>query len=489
MLKRTPLLAVVLASALAGCSALPAVGPDYETPKLALPEQWSQPAPKAPTNEQSSDALAQWWRQLGDPQLDRLIDDALQSSLDLRNAQAKLRQSRASRNLAVAGLAPTVGVSGGATRNKNAPSTDQSSAYYTATTINTAYEGAFDANWEIDIFGGTRRSIEAATADQAASAANLENTRVSLVAEVARNYVELRATQQRLNIAQSNLASQTETLQITEWRYQAGLTTALDVEQARTTREQTRASLPDLQSTIAAAENRLAVLTARQPGSLHGELATARPLPTVSARIATGIPADILKRRPDLIAAERTLAAETARVGQKLAARFPSLNLSASFGWQAYTLSALSGNGLAAWALGGTLAATLFDGGRLRSQVEIQNAVQEQALISYESNILTALEEVENALAAHAAAHEQIAARNAAATAAQNAAQLARQQYDAGLADFQKVLDTQRTQLTAEDNLATAQSAVLTSLIQLYKALGGGWNAANDAKQNPENKS
>ena len=251
-----------------------------------------------------------------------------------------------------------------------------------------------------------------------------------------------------------------------------------DVEQARSNREQTRAGIPDLEIGVTAASNRLAVLLGRHPGALAGELREVRPLPTVNTAIGAGIPADVLRQRPDLRAAERTLAAETARVGQKLAARYPSLTLGASFGWQAYSLAALGGSDTLLRAISGNLAATLFDGGRLRAAVVIQSALQEQALISYEASVLGALEEVENALTAYAVAHERVAARRAAAAAARNAEQLARSLYESGLTDFQKVLETERSRLTTEDSLATAEAAVLGNLIKLYKALGGGWQAS-----------
>lgn len=466
--------------ALGACAQLgPKVGADYHTPELKLPSEWTvtladdrtQPANSSP------EELSLWWRQFGDPQLDQLIDEALRNSLNLRLAQARLRQARASRAQAVSGLFPTLSASTGATRN------DPASAI-SAQATRTSYDAGFDASWEIDIFGGTRRGIEAATADLAASAASLDNTRVSLVAEVAQNYIELRAYQSRMNIARNNLASQTETLQITEWRYQAGLAASTDVEQARTSREQTRASLPDLQVGQTAAQNRLAVLLGRHPGSLNAQLLAPRELPALPASIASGIPADILRQRPDLIAAERTLAAETARTGQRLAQRFPSLDLGASFGWQAYSYSALGGAGTLARMVSGTLAATLFDGGKLRSAVEVQSAVQEQALISYQSSVLVALEEIENALQSYAAGRERVDARRAAAEAARNAALLSRNMYQSGLADFQKVLETERTRLSAEDNLATAEAGMRTSLVKLYKALGGGWQQ-NPARPEP----
>ena len=464
---------------LGGCSFLPSVGPDYVTPRLKLPSTWI--AREAAQSLAPKD-LATWWRQLDDPLLNGLIDEALLGSTDLRLAQARLRQARAQRKQAVGDYFPTLSASVTPTRSKSAK-------VLGGTQARTLYDAGFDASWEVDLFGGTRRAVEAATADLAASQADVDNARVSLVAEVVLNYAELRSYQQRLQIARDNLSSQDETLQITEWRYQAGLASASDVEQARTNREQTRAGIPDLEVSLVEAENRLAVLTGQAPGALHERLAKVQSLPAVPTEVASGIPADVLRQRPDLISAERTLAAETARVGQKLAQRFPSLSLSGSFGWQAYSLGALGGSDALFRTLSGTLAATLFDGGRLRAAVEVQNAVQEQALVSYEAAVLGALEEVENALTAHARAYERLAARRAAAESARNAAQLTRQMYQSGLSDFQKVLETDRTRLSAEDSLATAEATLLTSLVKLYKTLGGGWEKPVADITTPENKS
>lgn len=347
---------IVLSVFLGGC-ALHMVGPDYQAPDPHLPPHWSAKSQDSniPTNEYAR--LERWWTQFEDENLNWLVDQALAGNLDLKLAQARLHQARINRQLAESGLYPTVSASTSRSRNKNADA-------IAPQPTRTLYDAGFDATWEIDVFGGNRRGIEAATADFAASQANLDNTRVSLVAELARNYVELRSTQRRIAIARDNLASQSETLQITEWRYQAGVARASEVEQARTTREQTRAGIPDLEVSLAAAENRIALLLGRNPGELHEMLAEQKPLPSAPENVATGIPADVLRQRPDLIAAERTLAAETARVGQKLAQRFPGLSLSGSFGWQAYSFAALGGAGAITRALSGTLAATLFDGGR-----------------------------------------------------------------------------------------------------------------------------
>lgn len=466
---------VTLAVLLGGC-ALPLVGPDHQIPDLRLPGQWSATASSTGVRAAEDTQLAQWWTQFADEKLNGLIERALAGNLDLKLAQSRLRQARASRQLAEAGLFPTASAAVSRSRSKGSDAVASQPS-------RTLYDAGFDAAWEIDVFGGNRRGVEAATADLAASQASLNDTRVSLVAELARNYVELRSAQRRIAVARNNLASQSETLQITEWRYQAGLARASEVEQARTSREQTRAGIPDLEVSLAAAENRIALLLGRNPGELRDTLTETKPLPTVPASVAAGIPADVLRQRPDLIAAERTLAAETARVGQKLAQRFPSLTLSGAFGWQAYSFGALGGADTITRALTGTLAATLFDGGRLRSQVEVQSAVQEQALVSYQSHVLAALEEVENALKGYAAARERADARRAAAESARTAAELSRNLYQAGLADFQQVLETQRTQLTAEDGLATADATLRTSLITLYKALGGGWDVSANEKR------
>lgn len=455
------------------------VGPDYTPPTTSVPTKWSLPKPKNSVGLASVPTrnLATWWRQFGDPQLNKLIEIALNDSLDLKLAQARLLQARLSRDLALGGSLPSISTSSSIMQDKKSSEISSMSA-------TTMYDLGFDAKWELDLFGGIQRGIEAATAEQEASAANFNHAQVSLVAEVARNYVELRAYQRRLSIAHDNLASQAETLQLTEWRYQAGLTNSSDVEQAKTNLAQTRASIPDIEIAQAAAENRLAVLLGKPPGALHPQLIKPIELPALPTSVGMGIPADVLRQRPDLIAAERKLAAETARIGQKLAKRFPSLNLNASFGWQAYSFGALGSANALARAISGTLAATLFDGEQLKNAVAVQNAVQEQALISYKNSILTVLEEVENALIAYAAGRERADARRDAAIAAQNAAQLSRNLYQAGLTDFQKVLDTERTRLLAEDNLAIAEASMRTNLIKLYKALGGGWDPDKDVALN-----
>lgn len=436
---------------------------------IQIPDAWNTLTPARQTVKTPAADLAAWWHQLGDTQLEQLIDTAMSAAPDVRSAQAKLRQARASRGLAVANLYPTLGASTSATRSRTgsaAGGNDQSQSLYAA---------GFDASWEPSIFGGLRDAAEAAHADADAAAANLGSTRASLAAEVALEYVTLRASQQRLAIVRANVASQTETLQIAEWREMAGLTTRLDVEQARTNLEQSRAAIPSLETARAEAEHRLAILTGRAPGSLRDMLREARPLPAAPDEIAVGIPADTLRQRPDVRAAELTLRAEIARTAEKEAGRYPSLTLDGSFGWKGAALSALGGGSNAVRSLAASLAGTLFDGGRITQRINVQKAVQEQAFVAWEKAILTALEDVENAMTAYTNGRDRVDARRKAASAAANAAELARLQYRAGSADFQKVLETERTLLTAQDNLASAEADVLSAIIQLYKALGGGW--------------
>ena len=321
-----------------------------------------------------------------------------------------------------------------------------------------------------------RRAVEAAEANFESSQASLDATRVSLAAEVASGYIEVRAQQSLLDISRANLESQSETLQLTDWRAQAGLVSIQDVEQARSSREQTRAQIPFIQTSLAEAEHALDILLGRTPGTLHPRLAVAAVLPDVPRQVAVGIPADTLRQRPDVRAAERTLAAETARVGVAEAARYPNFSLSGSIGLEALTFGALGNSGATASSLSGNVTAPIFDAGRLRALVEIQDAVREQALVNYEQTVLVALQEAENALVDLARNRERSEALGNAVASARTAAELASARYGAGLIDFQSVLTSQRSVLTLKETLARNRANGVLALIRLYKALGGGWS-------------
>lgn len=459
---------ILLASlVLVGCVT---VGPDYTPPEPDVPSTWRQidTTAKPAMHAAVTGDISQWWRGLNDPLLTGLIDEALLANNDLRSAQARLRQARAQRTVAVAGRYPAVTASGSASRSRSSEEAGSG-------TTRNYFSAGFDASWEADVFGGVRRGVEAAEADLESSEASLAYTRVTLASEVALGYVEMRTLQSRLGIARDNLASQSETLQITEWRAQAGLTSSQDVEQARSNREQTRAQIPTLETSLAEAEHSLDILLGKAPGTLHARFVEAAGLPSVPAEIAIGIPAETLRQRPDVRAAERTLAAETARLGVAEAARYPSFNLSGSIGLDALTLGAMGNSSAAASSLLAGITAPIFDAGRLRAQVDIQDAVREQARIAYEQTVLTALQDVENALVELARSQERVEALGNATESARVAAELARQRYSSGLIDFQSVLDTERTLLSNEDSLASAREFVVQALIRLYKALGGGW--------------
>lgn len=460
-----------VAVTLLGLTACATVGPDYTQPALNLPTGWSRQDQTAQpvVNAAESGDLSQWWRTLDDPLLSGLIDQAMLASPDLRSARARLREARARTSAASAGRYPSVTVSGSASRSESSGESGSGAA-------RELFSVGFDANWELDLFGGIARGIEAAEADLESSVASLYDARVTVAAEVATNYVEVRSLQIRLGIARDNLASQSETLQLTEWRAQAGLVSSQDVEQARSNREQTRAQIPSLEAALAEAEHRLEILLGVSPGSLHERLAPTGVLPSLPGQIAVGIPADTLRQRPDVRAAERALAAETARVGVAEAARYPSFTLSGSIGLEALTLGSLGNSGAATSSLLAGITAPIFDAGRLRNQVEIRDAVREQALVTYERTVLTALQEVENALVSLVRTRERVEALAIATGSAGSAAEMARQRYSAGLIDFQSVLDTQRTVRTIEDSLATSRADGVLALIRLYKALGGGWS-------------
>ena len=325
------------------------------------------------------------------------------------------------------------------------------------------------------MFGRLRSGLNASEADARAAEASLADVQVSLAAETAVTYVELRGLQQRLAIARSNLASQQETLQITQWRLQAGLTTSLVAEQARAAAEQTAAQIPALESSLAQSRHSLAVLTGQAPLALDSLLADTLAVPQPAQEIALEIPAETLRQRPDVRAAEQRIAAALARVSQADAARYPSFSISGNLGLRALTLGALGNGASVASALLASVSMPVFDGGAARAQVRVQEAALAQARVAYEASVLTALKDVEDALAALQGDRERLARLQAAADAAGNAALLAQQRYRSGLIDFQSVLETQRTLLSTQDSVATTVASVSADHVRLYKALGGGW--------------
>ena len=344
------------------------------------------------------------------------------------------------------------------------------------------YSVGFDAGWELDIFGGVRRSMEAAEANLEASREDWRNVLVSLLAEVALNYIDVRTYQTRLTVAEANLKTQIETCQLTLWRNQAGLSDELAVQQARYNLENTRSQIPTLRTGLEEAMNRISVLLGEQPGKIHGELEKQEPIPVIPLKIAVGVPADALRRRPDVRKAERDLAAQTAKVGVATADLYPKFKLSGSIGLAALATGDLLSADSKTYSFGPSVTWTIFNGGAIRQNIEVQSALQEQYLIAYEAAVLNASEEVENALVAFAEEQKRRQALLDATGAAKQASELAKNKYQAGLTDFSSVLDAERSLRSFEDSLAQSEGAVTSNLVRLYKTLGGGWRAVNESK-------
>lgn len=453
--------AAVLALATAACS----VGPDYRPQSAAdlrLPDHF-----QAPVADRIDPAqLVHWWTSFNDPVLTSLIERSLSGNNDLATAQARLRAARAALKGAHGAQLPSLSGSGSASRQDVVDGTGISGSNFQA---------GLDASWEADIFGGLRRSAEAARDTAKSSAASLADVQRSLVAEVALNYVDARTTQARLAVARDNISVQDQTLQIVRWRVQAGLVGDLDLQQAIAQRAQTAATIPTLETNYAASVNRIAVLLGQAPGAVTAEMTAPQAIPLGPDNVEAGLPADLLNRRPDLIAAERSFAAEVARIGVAEADLYPALRLSGSLSTAASNFSDIGANILGS--ILSSVTAPIFQGGQIRARIEQQRATADAALAGYRGAILTALEDVENALVTIDRTKARESELITAETAARESVRLAETQYQNGLIDFQSLLQTQQSLLTAQDTRTTARAARASASIQLFKALGGGWDA------------
>jgi len=470
--RRRRALAVAVPALLLGACA--AVGPDYVAPDSRAPVQWSSPLDGGlDARAEPAKALAQWWTKLGDPLLSDLERRAVAGNPNLAKAKARLREARARRAISATAPYPTVDARGAGTRSGSGGAPRD------------LYTTGLDARWELDLFGGKQRALEAAEADAQASEQDLRGTLVSLLAELALDYVDVRTFQSRLATAKANLRIQEETYHIAQWRYQAGLATELEVEQAHYNLLQTRALVPSLQIGLAQSANALAVLLGEPPGSLRDTLARPAPIPVTPLAVAVGVPADALRHRPDVRAAERRLAAQTARIGVATADLYPSLSLVGSIGLEALVPSALLNAAARTFSIGANAKWRAFDAGSIRANIAAQGALAAQALETYRAAVLTALRKVEDAMIAYARKQERRRALIEAAGAAERAVGLARDRYRSGLIDFQVVLDSQRSLLSLQDSLAVSKGAVTSGLVRLYKALGGGWESLSTATVTP----
>lgn len=458
------LLAPLAAAVLSAC----AVGPNYHAPETRAAETFDGAEPSTYTTAEN---VEQFWRTFGDPALDALVTEARAANYDLRIALTRVNEARALRREAAFDLAPSINAGGGYTRARTAgvataPGTPRETEFYDA---------GFDAFWELDFFGGVRRGLEASNAELGAIEAARRDVLVTVTAEVTRTYFELRGFQQQLDVARRNVGNQTATLDLAQARLDAGSGTEFDTARAQAQLSGTLGSIGPLEAAVARAIHRLSVLVGREPGALRAQLAPAQDLPPLPGVVPVGDPAGMLRRRPDIRVAERQLAGATARVGVAVADLFPRVTFTGSAGYVAASSGGLGDAGSDAYVLAPGISWAIFDLGHVQARIGAAKARNEGALLQYEKTVLQALEETENSLVTHARARDRLVHDEQAVKASNTAADLARVRYENGASDFLQVLDAERTLLETEDRLARSRTEAATSLIAVYKSLGGGW--------------
>jgi len=453
----------------AGCT----VGPDYEKPETTTPEQWQQSIlERDPALVPAPGDIEQWWKILGDPVLDRLIEETGRSNYDLRIAIARVEEAREFVGVVSGEAYPQAGASANASRSRISEKVLPLPGGQTQNSFNLGVS----ASWELDVFGRIRRSVEAATAEYQATQEDRNDVLISVYAQVGRSYVALRTAQARMEAARRNIESQREIVKLTRTRFKYGLASDLDVAQAEQVLASSEATVPEIQVQVDRAMHALALLLGKEPSALSGELAKPRPIPGLNTTIKVGVPADLIRRRPDIRRAERQLAAQTARIGVATAELYPSFNIFGMLGLAAGKTSAVFTSGSHTYSLGGGVLWNLFAGGSIRSQIRVEGARAEQAKLRYEKTVLNALREVEDDLVGLAENEKRRAALSRNTQAASRSLRLALELYKDGLRDFQSTLDAERALFAAEDRSSAADGATASSLINLYQALGGGWS-------------
>ncbi len=417
--------------------------------------------------------LNQWWTNFHDEQLNQLVADAVAGNPNLTAAAARLREARARRLAAAADYYPQFSVKGGVARNL--PSANGKFATGQPTKADNLFDASLDASWEIDVFGRTRNTVAAAKAQEQATQAAQGNVMLSLIAELTSNYVELRGLQSQLSVLQDNLGSQEKTLELTRSRLKAGLSPELVVAQSEAQVAITKASLPSVEAAIAAAMHRIASLTGKTAGAYAQSLKAPKAIPIGPAAVPAGLPSELLQRRPDVIQAERSYAAATAQVGAARAARMPKLTIGASTGLESKRASSFTDSDSQTWSVGPQISIPLFTGGKLKQNQAAAEAARDEAQAAWDQAVLVAIEDVETALVSYRQAQARVAALRDAEKASNRAYDLANELYKNGLGDFLNVLEAQRTQLSAQEQVVIAQRQVSLDLVKLYKALGGGW--------------
>lgn len=466
---RNLLVIALIAPFTAGC----VVGPDYQKPLIAMPVSWGgvKPAPSKPAE------LSRWWTRLGDDTLDALIVEAVAGNLDVAAAKAKVREARASYREARGALLPSLSGSADARRSRSTASDG------TMAQTGSTFLAGFDASWEFDLFGANRRSVEAARYGLDAADEELRSILVTLIGDLASNYVEARGYQARIALARKTAASQRETAALTRTKLELGAASAVDVANAAGLATSTEADIPELEASYAQSVHRISILTGRAPSALSERLGRSKPIPSPKLPLPSGIPADILLTRADVRMAERQYAQYTAKVGQAEAARYPSISLTGNISTSGSRIGDIGKNSSIGWSFGPTLTVPIFNGGQLQAAADVARAQRDQYFIAYRSSVLTALEDVENAIVA--LAQERIRSGKLAASAGhyRDAARLSRSLYQAGSSSFLDLLDAERSLYSAESSLLVSRIAVTTDYIALNKALGGGWDGLVDVSQ------
>jgi NodT family efflux transporter outer membrane factor (OMF) lipoprotein len=465
---------VVLGVFLAGCT----VGPNYAPQQTAMPEHWIPPT-TAPTTRQSVATtqpadVAQWWTVFNDPVLQQLIERAIESNLDLKQAAARIRQARASRGVARADQLPNVDFSGAYQRTSVADhSTD-------------LFRAGLDATWEMDIFGGIRRNVEAADADIDFAVEDYRDVMVTLTAEVALNYIDLRGFQREITIANQNLDSQRRSAELTRRLRRAGFVGGLDTANAEAAVYSTESAIPLLEQNARQAMYNLGVLLGKEPAWLLDELTVEKEIPATPPRVPIGLPSELLLRRPDIRRAEAAIHAATARIGVATADLFPRFTLTGAISTQGTKFSSLFNWNNSLWSIGPNVSWPIYDAGRIQSNIALQTAIQEELLFGYRRTVLVALQDVENALIAYEKEQQRYDALTSAVDANRRAVQFSTDLYTQGQIDFLNVLNAQRSLLLTEDALVQSERTMTTNLIALYKALGGGWDPNQPPPENTE---
>jgi len=466
------LMSGVILLVLGGCLS---VGPDYKRPETVMPDAWHTKIQDELSSETPD--LQEWWMVFEDDILNDLITQATTNNLDLKTAVARIEQAAALRGVSASQYFPEIFAHGGAsaiktTKDNTPPGADRKDALYTA---------GLGMAWELDLWGRVRRSVESADASWMATVENYRDIMVLLYADIAANYIRVRTLQERILFAENNLAAQKKTKELTKNRFDSGLVPALDISQAQLNYSRTASMIPPMKQELIETINRLSILTGQKPFALLEMLKKQKPIPVPPKKIAMGLPSELLRQRPDIRRAERNLAAQNARIGMATAEFYPIFSLPGTLTFGGADVNPFNSAGLS-YTFGPQVRWSIFNGGRVRSQVNAEKAATKAALYIYEQTVLKALEETEDSMAAFANEKDRIKSLEIAASSAKKSVDLVTELYKSGLTDFQNVLNMELALLTQQDRLATSRGLVSINLIRIYKALGGGWTPPNEKK-------